>query len=280
MNLKFLWDAGMSKIGLKLRICLLGLLIMAIISGCGTGDSIKTNDTTKKESITSSIIGDSYPLYISLPKDYDSNPGTYYSVVYLLDGDGYFNETQRMIYDHVGHNDMNPVILVGIGNSEERYRDYSPTANSEYPEGGGSEKFCNFLKTELIPYIDGRYRTITNADGRCLVGHSISGICAYYALFFYNDTFHKFLAASPSLWWDGEIIFKYEADYAASHASLPVVLYSSSATGDYTIPVDLEAMLDRLNKYSGINIFSDTFEGQLHVNSWRPAFDKGLPLLF
>jgi predicted alpha/beta superfamily hydrolase len=270
------------KVGSILRIFLFGLWEILVIAGCNMTDlqNVKTNDTTKKVTISSATVGDTFEIYISLPKGYDSNPGLNYDVVYLLDGDNYFNETQKMIYDYVKDNVMKPVILIGIGNFGKRERDYTPTPDKDWEGSGGCDKFCNFLKTELIPYIDSNYRTIPNPENRCLIGHSLGGLCTYYALFLYNDTFGKFLAASPSLWWDEEIIFRYEQDYAASNASLPAILYTSACTGDYTINVDVEAMLDKLKKYSGLTVSSNTFEGEGHLYSWRPSFEKGLPLLF
>lgn len=280
MYVKISRDTSKSKICLRVGISLFCLWLMFIITGCNSGDSIKTNDTTKKENIVSSIIGDSYSLYISLPEDYDRSSDSY-SVVYLLDGDTYFSAVKQMIYTHVRYHDMNPVILVGIGNSEKRERDYTPTACSDGPSGGGSKNFCDFLKTEIIPYIDSQYRTISNPENRCLVGHSLGGLCSYYALFYYNDVFHKFIAASSSLQWDGGIFFKYEQDYASTHASLPVTLYTTVCTGDYAVNVYQNEMLKRLKDrgYSGLVIYSDTLEGEVHVNSWRSAFDKGLPKL-
>jgi Predicted hydrolase of the alpha/beta superfamily len=257
-----------------------------MITGCGPTptelQNVKTNDITKKTTITSVIVGDSYPIYIGLPKDYAASPGKSYDVVYLLDGDGYFSKTQQIIDQHVDDADMNPVILVGIGNIDERTRDYTPTSLKDYSGSGGGDKFCNFLKSELIPYIDANYRTNPSPENRCLAGHSLGGLCVYYALFKYIDTFGKFLASSPSLWWDNDITFQYEADYASGHTSMPAALYTCFCTGDYNICPEVEELVKRLKNrnYTGLTVFSHSFEGITHDYSWEPAFDKGLPQLF
>lgn len=282
MNLKLLGKMTALKNGAVKGICLFCFWTVILLAGCQDPRTIHFNDTTKQEVITSAAVGDSFPIYIALPADYYSNQEGSYDVLYLLDGDYYFNETQQMIASYVQNNELKPVILVGIGNTGQRARDYSPTAEVRYPGSGGSAKYASFITTELIPYIDSHYRTIANPENRCLAGHSLGGLFAYYTLFVGNDSFHKIIAASSTLMWDNGIIFQYEADYAASHTTLPVMFYTTVSSGDYTINPYQTEMFNRLQgrNYFGFTLASDSFEGEGHVYSWKPAFEKGLLLFF
>ncbi|MCL6589319.1 MAG: hypothetical protein K6U80_05120 [Firmicutes bacterium] len=283
MQFNFLREFNIQKIAFIIGICIF-LLMTVILTGCYVEDprAIHLNQTTKQVMIDSTFVGDTFPIYISLPQDYYDNPGIFYDVVYLLDGDWYFTETQKMICSHVANNEMRPVILVGIGNSAQRNRDYTPTNVIDYPITGGGPKFAAFIKDELIPYIDFNYRTVANPANRCLAGHSLGGLFAYYALFFYNDTFNKIIAASSYLCWDNGVTFQYEADFAGSHTALPVMFYTTICTGDYSLNPYQNEMLKRLKSrnYAGFILLSDSFEGDSHIYSWKPSFDNGLTRFF
>ena len=128
-------------------------------------------------------VGDSYKVYISLPRGYDPQHIDGYPVVYLLDADWYFDGSSMRIGDggvagivsSLSESGRIPkAIVVGIGylKSNQRGRDllWAP------------EKFYGFLTEELIPFADGEYRTDTSAP-RSLVGHSDGAYFALYALF-------------------------------------------------------------------------------------------------
>jgi predicted alpha/beta superfamily hydrolase len=61
-----------------------------------------------------------------------------------------------------------------------RARDFTPTRTSGDPNSGGAPAFLDFLEHELIPFIDRTYRT--NTSDRGLLGHSLGGLFALYAL--------------------------------------------------------------------------------------------------
>ena len=67
------------------------------------------------------------------------------------------------------------MIVVALANTQ-RSRDFTPThvASGPYSAGsGGAAAFLRFMKEELIPQIESRYRTLPQ---RTLVGHSLGGL--------------------------------------------------------------------------------------------------------
>lgn len=157
---------------------------------------------------TSGITGQGYSISISLPEGYHGS-NLRYRVVYLLDGDRHFEAFAKVMRSRPRL--ASRFIIVGVGyeaDSNERRRDYTPSPVDEYPGSGGAEDFFMFLRQELIPYIDGAYRTVRRPHGRCIAGHSYGGIAVYYGLLFHYDLFNSYIAVSPSLWWDDRLFFR------------------------------------------------------------------------
>jgi predicted alpha/beta superfamily hydrolase len=87
------------------------------------------------------------------------------------------------------------MIVIGIWNTE-RNRDMIPEAVSHRPGSGGSERFLNFIKEELMPYIKQNYRAFPYST---LYGMSNSALFAVYALLEKPETFNAVIASSPMI---------------------------------------------------------------------------------
>lgn len=103
---------------------------------------------------------------------------------------------------------FNDVVLVGISYNTNplnynnlRTRDYSPPINSEDTEHGG-DKFLEFIKSELIPYMEGNYGTDPNDRG--LMGASAGGLFAAWSFKQEPELFNKLAMLSPALWYGGD----------------------------------------------------------------------------
>lgn len=161
---------------------------------------------TEQRTITASKIGRSYDLFISLPVSYSSSKQSY-PVLYVLDG-WHFQLMAFLQENNIYSKRMPPVIIVNIGQSPAsdvmalRAQDFSPT---QIPQslgggGGGAAMFLDFLEHELVPFIDRTYRT--NPADRGLLGHSMGGKFALYALEQRPGLFQRIVAASPALFPD------------------------------------------------------------------------------
>jgi hypothetical protein len=101
------------------------------------------------------------------------------------------------------------MILIGISNSKNRTRDLTPTKiETKYgmpftEVNGQSANFLNFIKEELIPFVEKKY-PVTNY--RTLIGHSYGGLFAISTLVNNPQLFANYLAIDPSLDWDNQII--------------------------------------------------------------------------
>jgi predicted alpha/beta superfamily hydrolase len=209
---------------LKLVITTILLLICSTIA-FGQKLAPKERIFAPDHTITSTITGKDYQLYLSFPKNYSTKDTITYPVLYVLDG----MNASRIIsgirpFMHVG-NQLEDVIIVGIGSGldrlswyHNRYNDYTTSVSIprdeakglwgkkfDLPEGtfksGGAAKFLKIIKTEIAPYLDKNYKT--DAD-RGITGHSLGGLFAAYCLVNSDGYFTRFGISSPSLWWDNE----------------------------------------------------------------------------
>jgi len=153
--------------------------------------------------IHSNILNEDRKILISLPMKYKAGSEQKYPVLILLDGEkDFYNVVSSSRFFE--HSKMNPgVIVVAIENTD-RNRDFlytkSTGANSGYTgQGGGADKFLDFISTELLAYINKNYPA---ANYKILAGHSFGGLFSIYTLLNKPDTFDAYIAASPSLWFE------------------------------------------------------------------------------
>lgn len=144
-------------------------------------------------------------IYIYLPKNYLKQHNKHYPVVYMLDGQNLFSEALSYSYEWQVDETLAltqlEVIVVGIANGSERWKEYNPWNSVNYMGKniqGLGKKTIQFIQEELKPYIDANYRTLKGAEDTALLGSSLGGLMALYAVIEHNKTFGKVAAFSPS----------------------------------------------------------------------------------
>jgi predicted alpha/beta superfamily hydrolase len=286
----------------------LALILLLVVAGCGgqgwqspaaatpspTPSPTPAMRTADSFTFPSTIVGDSYQVHVAVPQQYETAADQRYPVLYLLDANWNYEGVRGLIDILVGQGRMEPVILVALcpvqalqpgygGTAPSRCRDLTPTAHPGFPGSGGAAAFAGFLRGELVPHVDGRYRTRPTPDDRCLAGHSLAGLFAWYAGFELDDTFHKLIPASASLWWDDHVLLEAEARYALEHRDLPLHVYSTVSTGEGTDMVgDRDELVSRLRarSYVSLRLSTALYAGIPHEQSSSPAFREGLAELF
>lgn len=150
-------------------------------------------------------------LIVHRPPGYDLEPDRRYPVFYLQDGQNLFDD-DTAFGGHAWHCDetaerlartgeVPPVILVGIGNTPDRLREYGAKRTGR---GDRSRAFGRFLVREAKPFIDATYRTLPGREHTAVGGSSMGGLIALNLCKWYPGVFGMCGAMSPSLWWDGE----------------------------------------------------------------------------
>lgn len=141
----------------------------------------------------SEILNEARTLQVFLPRGYEFS-ALDYPVVYLFHSDQveeYFAEALSTL--SMLSADLIPqVILVGIANVD-RYRDFYPWPRGD-GWGGEAGVFLDFVRDELIPFVDREYRTKAY---RILVGPQAAGVFGAFTLLEDPDLFQAFILNDP-----------------------------------------------------------------------------------
>lgn len=204
-----------------LRCCFI-LVSAALLGSCSSGQ--RQSQTLVREDpgntvLYSQAVNDSFHISIQLPEAYITEPAKRFPVVYTLDGNFHFPMLAATMAQYEKGGLLPPLILVGIGYQSFqmmdslRVRDYLyPQAlpSDELTTAAGGNRFDEFIKQQLIPYIDSKYRTDTTQ--RTLSGHSFGGYFTLHSLSNQisnkQKKFTNFIAASPSLWYNNFLLSK------------------------------------------------------------------------
>ena len=168
----------------------------------------------------SKLLDNQRSIDIYLPPDYEDNTDEYYPVIYMHDGNNLFDptiafgdvhwEVDTTIEKLIKIGALQKIIVVGIHNTMGRDYEYTWTemqneATGEL-EGGGGERYAEFIVSELKPFIDENYRTLTDRENTATIGSSLGGLISLYLGLYYPQVFSKIGAMSPSLWWADGLI--------------------------------------------------------------------------
>ena len=163
--------------------------------------------------IHSSILNEDRTILIYKPEGYtESNES--YPILYLTDGESHLIHTGGIVnfLSSAGIGYMPKLIIAGITNTD-RARDLTPAPlhgiDTQFPNGGGADKFLSFITSELKPIIKSKYRT---SPFEILAGTSLGGLFTINTFITHPESFNAFFAISPSLWWDKrEVVLKADS---------------------------------------------------------------------
>lgn len=186
--------------------------------------------------IDSTVLGETRRINVYRPPSWDEAPDAPRPVLYMPDGGMAedFLHIAGLLQVSTGNGSMRPFILVGIENTERRRDMTGPTTNAEdrkiAPRVGGSAAFRQFIRDELMPQIDARYRT---TGERAIVGESLAGLFVVETLLMEPALFDTYVAFDPSLWWsDGALVDLARTRLAAPAPGNQRLFLASSADGD------------------------------------------------
>ena len=251
---------------------------------------------------------------------------TRFPVVYVTDGNLAFDVLKGIALSlQLAERQVPRFMVVGIGYPGEsplagavlRARDFTfpgyPKLSTEPPpiegvlvdEPGakdfyGAEDFQRFIERELVPLIDGRYRTIPG--DRTYFGHSVAGGFGLFTLFTQAHLFKNYIVSSPGLVYHGtssagvhyddhDFVLQDARRFVASGTSLDGTrLFMSVGTAEEFEPNlaqwRLTSSFHRLvalmkaGNIPGLQFTAETFPGATHMTAWPLAFIDGVKCMF
>lgn len=156
-------------------------------------------------------------ICVYVPPGYDREPSRPFPVMYLHDGQNLFDavtafggvpwEADETCERLVRSGRIEPVILVGIANTQQRIREYGPTGRRSRGTSR-SFRYGKFIVEELKPFIDRTYRTNPIREHTAIGGSSMGGLISLFLAQWYPHVFGMCMALSPSLWWDRDLFLR------------------------------------------------------------------------
>jgi predicted alpha/beta superfamily hydrolase len=224
--------------------------------------------------IQSKALDETRRINVYLPPIYEDSADVRLPVLYMPDGGMAedFLHVAGLVQVSVGNGTMRPFILVGIENTKRRRDLTGPTQNAEdrkiAPEVGGSAAFRKFIRTELIPVIDARYRT---TGERAIVGESLAGLFIVETFFLEPDLFDTYIAFDPSLWWNDHALVDSAAARLRATKFGKRTLYLANSSQD--IDQLSRVLADTLAKYapSDVTWYYQPMMNETHATIYHPA---------
>lgn len=242
-------------------------------------------DNTEIIPIKSKFTGRDHELVIVYPASYKTNPGKKYPVFYYLDA--YWDTPLltstygNLIYD----NEVPEFIMVGLSYpatasyDKERKIDYTFTAVDA--QSGKANLFLDFIKQEVAPLIESKYRGEKN--NRVLGGVSLGGLFTITAAYSEPEYFSGYIAISPAAEWDRQALAKLDESFATKNKKLNARMFISYGTAEYKpfrdpIIAFQKQLTDR--QYQGLELLNYAMEGHEHVSVKGDGFVRGLKWVF
>lgn len=212
--------AGITRRPALRRLLAAAGLALAALAGPAAAQEGRPIATGTFDMVSAS--GVSYRIFTAMPAGETSAAGL--SVVYLIDG----NTTFPIARDAMAGDPAMRAVLVGIGYPTDdrgeivalRYFDLTPQTPADLiplapgaspPKTGNREAFLSFIETELKPRIEREFPV--DRARQALFGHSLGGLFALHVLFTRPEAFEIYVAADPSIWWNGRSILVEQADF-------------------------------------------------------------------
>lgn len=236
--------------------------------------------------LESRVLKETRRLNVYLPPGYAEGK-TRLPVLYLLDGG------EKEDFAHIAglaqlaslNHAIREMIVIGIEGTDRR-RDF--TAPSSVPEdvkalptSGGSAAFREFLARELKPWVESRYRT--NGED-LLIGESLAGLFVVETFLRQPALFGRYIAVSPSMWWDNQSLAKASAELLRAHPAGPRELFLTMGDEGTVVP-EMQGGLDILvaalkaGAPTGLTWHYAPMPEEHHGTIFHPAAFKALRLL-
>ncbi len=139
-------------------------------------------------------------LVVWLPPDYETDEARRYPVIYMHDGQNIFDPVtsaygtdwsiDEAVDDLIRKKSIDPVIVVGVYNTSDRMKEYTP--------GDKGTAYMEFIVETVKPLIDSTYRTMPDRENTIVGGSSAGGMASFMLVWEYPEVFSKAICMSPA----------------------------------------------------------------------------------
>ncbi|MGF6571315.1 putative alpha/beta superfamily hydrolase [Paraburkholderia sp. GAS333] len=253
--------------------------------------------------VESAVNGQRYQILIHRPSATVKEPPGGFPVLYVLDGNATFvlaAQAARLQERLTGG-----LIVVGVDAQSNalfdppaRYRDLTtPAADNAWGvpkdrnggplKTGGADAYRDFLVNEVAAVVDGCMHV--NKQRTTLFGHSLAGLFVLHTLLTHPDSYDRYIAASPSIWWNDRAVLNelssLRTDRSGGRKALHLMVGGAEQTLAASAPAvrvdrvthaamndNVQLLYTRLKQEHSddVDVALDVFSGANHV-SYLPA---------
>ena len=237
--------------------------------------TISIDAQTIYEHFESRKLNSTRELKIRLPKNYDADSNLKYPVILVFDGDYLFEPVVGQIAFQTYFDKMPEAIVVGVIQGKDRFYDSYHDEVTGVPIEFGA-RFYEFISTELIPYIDRKYKT---SKFKVAVGHDLMANFMNSFLLKDDPLFKAYVNLSP------DFIGQMDDNIAKRLKWLKEdVFYYMATSEDDMVPLregilDADQKLGQLNN-KALKYYFDDFKGDSHYTLVTGALSQALDKIF
>jgi CubicO group peptidase (beta-lactamase class C family)/predicted alpha/beta superfamily hydrolase len=248
------------------------------------------NPISQYDSLYSAVLKEHRPFKIIFPKKYNPSSTDRFDVLYVLDGEWNTSLAEK-VYEFLEFAKFIPtnMLIVSVPNYYRnginmRERDFTPTSteNKDAKFGwmksslisGGASNFLQFLKKELVPFINKKYPT--KPENNILYGTSLGGLFAIYTYLQEPTLFKSYLTVEPSLWWDNGYMTKTAVKSLANDKSPANTLWISSRDGEALSEMGIASFDSALTQKAPDNLHWKvaSYSNETHFSAiWKGIYD-------
>jgi len=229
-------------------------------------------------------------LYVYLPEAALQNRRKKFPVIYCQDGQNIWDDPHccfghggwylnRIADELAADGKIEPVILVGIPHSDERYRDYTPRQGfTDCRE----HAYANFVCTVVKPYVEQNFPAKKRRQDVALLGSSLGGLVSLWLAHQLPEKFGKVACLSGAFQVRDRqrLVF---ADYLAGlpHQNLRIYLDSGTVGDGVMLTRKVVAQYRARGWRDGVDLMYLEAKGHEHnERCWRDRVWRALVFLF
>jgi len=246
----------------------------------------------KNVTIDSKELNQQREILIYTPQGYNELTLQTYDVIYVFDAQNrdLFDLTHSII-TFLESNRM--FIVVGITSpynatlSYSRQNDFKPAPinpdNANVGQKGNADNFKNYIKNEVISYVEKNYRTNSR---RIAIGHSLGASFILYSFVKDAAIFDDYIAVSPNLAYDHERLADELIKFDYKNLTKERFLYISNADEGTTYYKEWKPAREKVYSFFKTNEFPDIkyvvkdFSDYGHWESFLPSLQAALKAYF
>ena len=225
-------------------------------------------------------------IFVWLPPGYDLESDKRYPVLYMHDGqnlvdprksntfiDWQIDETADSL---IRNGEIEPIIIVGIDNTDNRGTEYSKTSLGEL--------YMKLIVEEIKPFIDKNYRTLPDRLNTAVGGSSMGGLISFIMAWDYPEVFSKAACFSPAFKFRDFNYIDQIKNYTGKKKNLMFYIDNGGVGLESILQPGIDEMMEVLKK-KGYNEERDFFlfidkEAEHNEAAWAERMWRPLKLFF